>query len=85
MHDEHRRLSLWGQTKEFSMQTDPTDVNCNCIEMNEKVVNLTREVKQKECRIRTLERMNMNHPLEVDLIDCKRLLNREQEETNRLV
>lgn len=80
VHDEHRRLSVWEQFSNAEVQTEAVSEICACSELTQKVKELQIEVRKRDCKLSTMERMAQHNPLKLDLDDAKKALTREQRE-----
>lgn len=59
--------------RSVEMQTDPSDKNCSCESMNQKIKELQRTVAIKEAVINTKNLEMRNHPLIGENNDLKRV------------
>lgn len=70
---DERRLSLWEMNRTVATMTENLNGMCGCNEKNDKIVEITRQMKLKDCRIRQLEMMAENSPLQIDVNELKKV------------
>jgi hypothetical protein len=80
VHDERRNLSIWERFTDTSVQTEAVSDICACSELTQKVKELQIEVRKRDCKISTMERLQKHNPLKVDLDEVKRALEKEKRE-----
>jgi hypothetical protein len=82
VHDERRRLSAWEMFTNAESQTEDVGDICACSELTKKVSDLQIQLRLKDCKISSMERVALHNPLKLDLDDAKKALVREQRDHN---
>ncbi|XP_055858961.1 kinesin-related protein 4 isoform X2 [Episyrphus balteatus] len=77
-HDERRMNSFWDTNRDVSTMTDPTNTECSCSEMNEKLNELKQRLLIRDSQVNTLQMEIKNHPLKTENATLKKLLMEEE-------
>ncbi|XP_055622670.1 centromere-associated protein E isoform X2 [Toxorhynchites rutilus septentrionalis] len=77
-HDDRRGVLF--NTKDRSTMTDPSSTDCGCIEMDNQIRELKRQLTIKNCQLNTQKMMAATNPLKNDVIELRNLVkDREME------
>ncbi|XP_041449882.1 centromere-associated protein E isoform X2 [Drosophila obscura] len=79
VHDERRRQSYWNNVRDWGTMTDPADSNCNCVDLNRKLQDYTRDLFIRESQVTALNIELKNHPLKEENAQLRKRFLEDQE------
>lgn len=83
-HDERRIQSFWDSNRDVSTMTDPTNAECSCSELNDKLNELKQRLLIRDSQVNTLTMELKNHPLKTEYANLKKLFAEEESKQQEL-